>query len=469
MTVVENGSSLGVSEEINDCKVVVTLLNGKKHEEYNKIRKSKTRIKYRSWVIVFAAFVSFSIKAGLLYTFSIYYVQFLLTFQESRSHTAWIGSLFTCLLQLTGPFSGLMIKAFGCRITIMLGGLGTAFGYIISSFAINVNYLLFSLGILTAIFLNFVYTGFAIALAVHCKKFHSLATGIAFSGIGFGIFVFSPLLELAVDYYGWRGSMFIQAGMALNFCVCGAFVSSKELPNYRETYVSQNQKDMTTKNFKNNNVNKGNVSFNGHSKYSKFISFFTDCTFICFILSNSIWVMGTSTIFVTYKDLANLFGYGDKFSIIISSMGIADIIGRLTVGVVLSKCKNYVITYSAIILFFSGLALCLHITISSFEMFLGLAIMFSFFYAKQCVICVVAPATMYGAENLTLTFGVLLFFGGCTTLFGPPLGGWLIDMTQDRSAILWFTSSTNFIAAVLMSFVILLQKKQNNNDICEML
>ncbi|XP_023224650.1 monocarboxylate transporter 12-like isoform X2 [Centruroides sculpturatus] len=405
MTVVENGSSLGVSEEINDCKVVVTLLNGKKHEEYNKIRKSKTRIKYRSWVIVFAAFVSFSIKAGLLYTFSIYYVQFLLTFQESRSHTAWIGSLFTCLLQLTGPFSGLMIKAFGCRITIMLGGLGTAFGYIISSFAINVNYLLFSLGILTAIFLNFVYTGFAIALAVHCKKFHSLATGIAFSGIGFGIFVFSPLLELAVDYYGWRGSMFIQA----------------------------------------------------------------DCTFICFILSNSIWVMGTSTIFVTYKDLANLFGYGDKFSIIISSMGIADIIGRLTVGVVLSKCKNYVITYSAIILFFSGLALCLHITISSFEMFLGLAIMFSFFYAKQCVICVVAPATMYGAENLTLTFGVLLFFGGCTTLFGPPLGGWLIDMTQDRSAILWFTSSTNFIAAVLMSFVILLQKKQNNNDICEML
>ena len=54
------------------------------------------------------------------------------------------------------------------------------------------------------------------------EKRRALATGIASCGSGVGTFVFAPLSVGLLDLYGWKGSMWIIAGIILNGVVCGA-------------------------------------------------------------------------------------------------------------------------------------------------------------------------------------------------------------------------------------------------------
>ena len=54
------------------------------------------------------------------------------------------------------------------------------------------------------------------------EKRRALATGIASCGSGVGTFVFAPLSVGPLDLYGWKGSMWIIAGIILNGVVCGA-------------------------------------------------------------------------------------------------------------------------------------------------------------------------------------------------------------------------------------------------------
>ena len=57
------------------------------------------------------------------------------------------------------------------------------------------------------------------------EKRRALATGIASCGSGVGTFVFAPLSVGLLDLYGWKGSMWIIAGIILNGVVCGATFS----------------------------------------------------------------------------------------------------------------------------------------------------------------------------------------------------------------------------------------------------
>ena len=47
----------------------------------------------------------------------------------------------------------------------------------------------------------------------------ALATGMAVSGAGVGIFVFAPFLRLLIEHYGGEGAMLIEGGLAFQGCV----------------------------------------------------------------------------------------------------------------------------------------------------------------------------------------------------------------------------------------------------------
>ena len=54
------------------------------------------------------------------------------------------------------------------------------------------------------------------------KEKRALATGIASCGSGVGTFIFAPLSVALLESFGWKGSMWIIAGIVLNGVVCGA-------------------------------------------------------------------------------------------------------------------------------------------------------------------------------------------------------------------------------------------------------
>lgn len=61
-------------------------------------------------------------------------------------------------------------------------------------------------------------------VGLHFNEKRALATGVAMSGSGVGTFAISYLTERLLEWFGWRGTVLIIAGLVLNCCVCGALM-----------------------------------------------------------------------------------------------------------------------------------------------------------------------------------------------------------------------------------------------------
>ena len=62
-----------------------------------------------------------------------------------------------------------------------------------------------------------------VIVSQYFEKRRAFAVGLAVCGSGVGTFVFAPLVRLLQDEYAWHGALLIEAGLALNCSVCGAF------------------------------------------------------------------------------------------------------------------------------------------------------------------------------------------------------------------------------------------------------
>ncbi|KAH6938794.1 hypothetical protein HPB50_012853 [Hyalomma asiaticum] len=141
-----------------------------------------------------------------------------------------------------GPVaSGLTIQ-YGCRPIAIVGSLMSSFGLFISIYATGIKFLYFSLGFITG-------TGFGLTLlpAIVCvtsyfDRRRSLATGITVCGSGVGTFVMAPLMQALVRFYGWKGTLIICSGLSLQGVVAGSLMrpvggpSSSDSDSLTNTY-----------------------------------------------------------------------------------------------------------------------------------------------------------------------------------------------------------------------------------------
>ena len=187
------------------------------------------------WVVVASAFFTFCISDGFAFAFGVLYEELLVIFQQSRSATAWIPSLFYGLPLLCGPISGALATKYGCRTAQMAGGLLASFGVLMSAFANSIPLLAFTFGVVTGFGMSMGYVTSLVTVAFYFEKKRALATGIAVSGSGFGTFAFAPLFEFLIQEYEWRGTLIILSALTLNLVVCGALLRPVEYIRVEET------------------------------------------------------------------------------------------------------------------------------------------------------------------------------------------------------------------------------------------
>nr|XP_053632896.1 uncharacterized protein LOC128688894 [Cherax quadricarinatus]XP_053632897.1 uncharacterized protein LOC128688894 [Cherax quadricarinatus]XP_053632898.1 uncharacterized protein LOC128688894 [Cherax quadricarinatus]XP_053632899.1 uncharacterized protein LOC128688894 [Cherax quadricarinatus] len=180
------------------------------------------------WVIVAASFMVHCIADGITMSFGVIFVELLSYFQESRSLTSWVGSLFMAIPLLAGPLASLLTDRYGCRTVTICGALVACFGFFVGAFVNTIPLLLLTVGIITGLGLAVCYVAAIVIVAFYFEKKRSLATGIAVAGSGIGTFLFAPLIQYLVDYWGWRLCFIMLAGIFLNMVVCGALMRDLE-------------------------------------------------------------------------------------------------------------------------------------------------------------------------------------------------------------------------------------------------
>ncbi|XP_071370384.1 monocarboxylate transporter 12-B-like [Centroberyx affinis] len=180
------------------------------------------------WMIVAGCFLATICTRAVTRCVSIFFVEFQLRFERDYSTTAWIHSLVDCTTMLCAPLGSLIGNRLSCRATVVLGGLLSSTGLVLSSFAPSLEYLYIFLGILTGLGFALSYTPAIAMVGRYFSERKALAYGIAMSGSGIGTFILAPVVQLLIEHYSWRGALLILGGFVSNLCVCGALMRPLE-------------------------------------------------------------------------------------------------------------------------------------------------------------------------------------------------------------------------------------------------
>lgn len=86
------------------------------------------------------------------------------------------------------------------------------------AFSNNVYVLLIIIGVGVGLGFGLIYVPAIVSVTNYFEKYRSLATGIAVCGSGFGTVIFSPLIDILIDKFDWRGAMIVLSIIVL-FCV----------------------------------------------------------------------------------------------------------------------------------------------------------------------------------------------------------------------------------------------------------
>ncbi|KAK9882548.1 hypothetical protein WA026_021895 [Henosepilachna vigintioctopunctata] len=181
------------------------------------------------------------ISDGVTYSFGIFYDEFLDYFNEGKSKTSWILSALVGVTLCSGPLSSSLVNKYGCRPVTIVGSILASCCLIASTFAKNVTFIIFTIGIGAGIGFGLIYLPAIVSVTTYFEKKRSLATGIAVCGSGFGTFVFAPLITYLLAEFGWRGSILIISGIVLECIIFGSLFRPIEYDDVKDVDVENNK------------------------------------------------------------------------------------------------------------------------------------------------------------------------------------------------------------------------------------
>ncbi|VDI81276.1 Hypothetical predicted protein [Mytilus galloprovincialis] len=110
------------------------------------------------------------------------------------------------------------------RRVAVIGSLLSTTSLLYVPFLDNIIYLYIIYGIFTGLGFAMVYLPSSVLAGLYFNKHRSLAAGVAASGSGVGAVVFPLSVHSLIQYYGWKGSVFILAGLSLHCIVFSALL-----------------------------------------------------------------------------------------------------------------------------------------------------------------------------------------------------------------------------------------------------
>jgi len=232
------------------------------------------------WMVVLSSFIIHIIADGIVYSFGIFFIEFIDYFNSTHGETAWIASILVGLTLGSGPIASVITNKYGCRPCTMAGGVVASIGLILGVFSPSIQILYLTFGLLAGFGFGLIYLPAIVSVGFYFEKKRAIATGLAVCGSGIGTFIFAPLCNLLVEEYTWKGATLILAGLVLNGLVCGALfrplpgeVKSKKKPVKEKTTKAEtkrllDRKDQDERQNEDVNVN----ADNGKSQYQNNLS-----------------------------------------------------------------------------------------------------------------------------------------------------------------------------------------------------
>lgn len=453
------------------------------------------------WAIVVASFMGQLLAYGSPQSVGVLYPEWLNTFHDSKGMTAWVGSLVSGVGLIASPICSACVVNFGVRPVTIFSGVMVSGGLMLSAFAPNVQFLIFSYGIVVGLGCGLVYAATVTITCQYFDKRRGLALGIVTTGTSIGGFLYATAQNEFIVLFGLDGCLLLIGCFALNIIACAGLMRPLHPPAY---YLKQ-RKVLTEKAEgkvlekapvaedpveKNRSVTKALITEetkdmksplsyevlvrlmkSKQKRYSEYLrsagELLKNRVFSAMCVSLFTCCLGTYPPLLFLEDLAQTEGLIDDISTIplVSIVSIAAVVGKLLLGIAMDiRWMNSIFLY-AFTLLGTGVALIIIPFTKNYTGLQVISAMLGFFSGNWSVIPYMTTKVV-GMDRLTEAYGILMFFGGFSIMLGPPIAGWIYDCMSSYD--LAFFCSGGFVllggAALFISALSCWNKKQNESE-----
>jgi len=168
-----------------------------------------------AWAVCLGSFVLQCLAFGLHNNFGVFFNVLLEKHGKSNAVTAWVGSFAFSVTFIFSPISGVIIKRFGYRTSVLISITCCVTALLASSFVDEIYVLYFTYSLLWGIGTSLANLASLVSLPHFFDRHLALATGISTSGSGVSSFVLGPFLNYLIQKYGFRWTLRISASMPL--------------------------------------------------------------------------------------------------------------------------------------------------------------------------------------------------------------------------------------------------------------
>lgn len=480
-------------------------------------------------MVVLGAFTINMIYEGCSNSFGILFTNLLDYFGDTKSNTAWIGSLFFSVPLLFGPLASRISSKLGYRTSTMVGGLIAAIGFFLGSFSTSTWMLSLSYGLISGFGMSLPYFNSTIIIANYFSKKRALANGIAECGAGIGTLVFAPLTEFLISSFGWWGGLLIMSGVVANISVCGALYRPLPLkrqeisivheetltrnataetlltsynmdvtlhangnlnghirPEVEQAYLPCDENSTCLDNYlekenlttpgppQDSNASSAGVNLHKHSKCcnltikSDYLKHLTSVPFIIFSIINFVMYFWYDVPYVFIVDKAINTGTNPiKATFLVSIIGIVHTVGILVFGVAGDRDFINKTLFYGISISICGLSVGLVPFFRAYEIQALLAAVFGLFSSASEAFLPMIVIDIVGLNRFDEAYGIIMFIEGVGNLIGPPLAGLICDATGAYDATFYSAGISLILSGLSYVGLPQLQKLTKKHKHCD--
>ncbi|XP_030631701.1 monocarboxylate transporter 9b [Chanos chanos] len=441
------------------------------------------------WVIVVASSLAMFLAYGSPQSVGVLYPEWLSVFQESKAMTAWVGSLVCGIGLIASPLCSACVVNFGARPVTIFSGVMVSGGLILSAFAPNVQFLIFSYGIVVGLGCGLLY---AATITITCQYFdkkRGLALGIVTTGTSVGGFLYATVQNELIELYGVDGCLLIIGCFALNIIACAGLMRPLHLPAYylkqRAALVEKAEEKLLEKQILTEDPVKKHIPVaevlvsveareplayercllncsalvkiikRKQKAYSEYVlspvRLLHDRVFTAMCITLFLYSLGSIPPLLFLEDLAQSEGLIEGISVLplVSIVAIAGVLGKLLLGMMIDiRWMNSVLLY-AFTAVASGVALILIPVTKNYAGLQVISAVLGFFSGNWSITPYMTTMVM-GIDRLTEAHGILMLFGGMGIMLGPPVVGWFYDWMQSYDVAFYFSGSCVLLGGVFL-------------------
>jgi len=389
---------------------------------------------YHGWVIVGGAFVVLLLAYGTQYAFGVFFAALLAEFHWSRASLSGAFSLYTLVYSAFGLVAGRLTDRWGPRVVIGAGGvlLGAGLAGMSAVTALWQPYVLY--GAVAALGMSTAYVPCNATVVRWFVRRRGLAVGVASAGGSVGTFVLPPVAHWLVSALGWRHA-YLVFGAAIFVALAGVACVMRRDPESLGLHPDGIAAPASVGSL-------GGWTVREAVRIREFWMLF------------SVFGLTWTAIFIPLVHLVPLardLGIAPlRAATLVSALGVAAVVGRLTMGWLSDRVGRRVILAGALAAqAASFLALGRAATLPAL---VAATLLFGFSYGSVSVIFPAMVADFFGRAHAGSLVGLIFGLAGPAAALGPVGAGWIYDRFGSYALACWISAALNLAALGLVTF-----------------